>query len=70
MIRGGYAQKKLSYWKMEIKKNKRHFDNEYFEEDIKTENDEEGQQKSNILGLSCNICLKVYKKKVKSITSY
>ena len=48
---------------MKTTKNTSHFDNEYFEEDIKTENDEEKKQKSNFMSHVCNICHKVYKSK-------
>ena len=38
-----------------------HFDNEYFEEDIKTENDDEEEYKPDFIIHVCNICQKVYK---------
>ena len=46
---------------MERTNNTEHFDTEYFEDDIKTENNEEQKQKSNFMIPVCNICHKVYK---------
>ena len=45
---------------MEKVKNMAHFDNEYFEEVIKTENDDEEKYNSNFTSHLCNICQKVY----------
>ena len=42
--------------------------NEYFEEDIKTENDEEEKQNLNFRNHLCNICQKVYKSKASRST--